>query len=156
MRMLAQLLDPHAIALNYLAKDAEDVIRYLSQKLLETGYVRDSFADAALAREAKLPTGLPLGGEINAAIPHTDVEHVIKPAVALATLPQPVIFRNMVEPEQEVPVRLVFLLALDEPKSQVAMLQEVAGILQNPSLIDQLIQATSIAEVQAILSKHTV
>ncbi|NOX61969.1 MAG: PTS sugar transporter subunit IIA [Chloroflexi bacterium] len=152
--MLAQLLDSHAIILNYPAKDAEDVIRHLSQKLLESGYVKDSFAQAALSREATLPTGLPLGGEINAAIPHTDVEHVIKPAVALATLPKPVIFRNMVEPEEEVPVRLVFLLALEEPKSQVAMLQEVAGILQNPQLIQRLTSATTVAEVQTILAEN--
>ena len=84
--MLSELLDPRAIAPNYPAADAEDVIRYLSAKLLDAGYVRDSFADAALSREAELPTGLVLGGDINAAIPHTDVEHVLKPAVALATL----------------------------------------------------------------------
>ncbi len=67
--MLTELLDPDAIIIHYPAQDAEDVVRRLSQKLLEKGYVRDSFADAALAREAELPTGLVLGGDINAAIP---------------------------------------------------------------------------------------
>lgn len=149
--MLTQLLDPDAIVLQYPAQDARDVIRLLSQKLLAKGYVHESFADAALAREAELPTGLILGGDINAAIPHTDVEHVIKPAVALATLAQPVIFRHMINPDEEVPVRLVFLMALEEPKSQVTMLQEIASILQSPQLVKQLADAASIDEITKIL-----
>jgi mannitol/fructose-specific phosphotransferase system IIA component (Ntr-type) len=36
-----------------------------------------------------MPTGLPLGGEFNAAIPHVDIEYVNKSALALATLCTP-------------------------------------------------------------------
>ena len=149
--MLTELLDPDAIIVHYPAQNAEDVVRRLSQKLLEKGYVRASFADAALAREAELPTGLVLGGDVNAAIPHTDVEHVIHPAVALATLNQPVIFRHMIDPTEEVPVQIVFLLALEQPKSQVAMLQEVAGVLQNPELVQHLVDATSANKIISAL-----
>ena len=130
------------------------MIRHLSAKLLDAGYVRASFAEAALSREAELPTGLVLGGDIHAAIPHTDVEHVLKPAVALATLPHPVIFRHMIAPDEEVPVRIVFLLALEQPKTQVAMLQEVAGVLQNAELIAELLSASSVAAVQAALARR--
>ena len=147
--MLAELLDSHAVVLHYPARDAEDVIRMLSAILEARGYVRASFADAALARESTLPTGLVLDGPIHAAIPHTDVEHVIRPAVALATLAHPVIFRHMIAPEEEVPVQVVFLLALEQPKSQVAMLQEVARVLQDERLIRALVAATSIHQVQA-------
>lgn len=151
--MLSELLDSRAVALNYPAADAADVIRHLSARLLDAGYVRASFADAALSREAELPTGLVLGGDVNAAIPHTDVEHVLKPAVALATLPYPVIFRHMIAPDEEVPVQLVFLLALEQPKTQVAMLQEVASVLQNAQLIAELMSASSVTEVQAVLAQ---
>jgi len=151
--MLAELLDPDAILLHYPAQSAEDVVRQLSQKLLDKGYVRESFADAALAREAELPTGLVLGGDINAAIPHTDVEHVIRPAVALATLTAPVTFRHMIDPSEEVPVQIVFLLALEQPKSQVAMLQEVAGVLQDAALIDRIMAATTPEEALRCFEK---
>jgi len=151
--MLAELLEPTAIVLHYPAPDAETVIRLLSDRLLASGHVHSSFADAALAREAQLPTGLTLAGDIHAAIPHTDVEHVIRPAVALATLTEPVIFHNMINPDEEIPVRLVFLLALEQPKSQVAMLQEVAQVLQNQDLIAQLMAADSIQAVQRALSQ---
>jgi len=150
--MLLELLDPHTIALNYPAQDVEDVIRHLSGLLAIRHYVRETFADAALRREAELPTGLKLAGDIHAAIPHTDVEHVIKPGVGLATLPQPVSFRHMIDPDEEVPVRLVFLLALEQPKSQVAMLQEVATILQSPSLVLKLVNAANMDEIEAALT----
>jgi PTS system galactitol-specific IIA component len=94
-----------------------------------------------------MPTGLPLDGKYNAAIPHTDIQHVIKPALALATLQEPVNFQNMIEPETAVPVQLVILMALEQAKTQVEMLQEIAGVLQDAETIDKLMQARSIAQV---------
>lgn len=46
-----------------------------------------------------MPTGLPLGGQINAAIPHVDAECVERPALALATLETQVVFRNRSTPK---------------------------------------------------------
>lgn len=151
-KMLLQLLDTDAVCLKMNARDAADVIENLGIRLFIDGYVKDTFVDAALAREKKLPTGLPLGGEVNAAIPHTDVIHVLKPGVALATLKKPVIFKNMIEPEEDVNVRLVFLLSLEKPKSQIEMLQEIAGVLQKPETVEKLIAANTIEEVQAALA----
>jgi len=153
MKALGNLLEKSAIVLNYQAKDAEDVITVLGNLLLEAGYTKSTFVEAALEREKSMPTGLPLGGEINAAIPHTDIEHVLKAGVAMATLTSPVIFHNMALPDETVPVNLVFLLALDKPKAQIEMLQEIAGVLQNPSLITELIQATDSENIIEILMK---
>ncbi len=147
-----KLLDQDALCLNMDAKNAEDAIENLGIRLYIDGYVRDTFVDAALAREKKLPTGLPLGGEINAAIPHTDIIHVIKPGVAMATLKRPVIFKNMVQPEEDVSVRLVFLLSLEHPHSQIEMLQEIAGVLQKPEVVEKLMAANSFEDVQAALA----
>ena len=117
--------------------------------MFDAGYVRDSFVDAALDRESRLPTGLPLSGGVNAAIPHTEVEHVLKPGLAMATLSAPVTFQNMVSPEEAVPCQLVFVMALDQPKAQIEMLQEIAGILQNPAVINSLMEANDFEEVRA-------
>ena len=154
MEALEQLLVKSAIVLNYPAKDAEDVVTELGRCLFEAGYVRDSFVQAALERERSLPTGLPLLGGINAAIPHTDVEHVHKPGVAFATLAEPVTFSNMVLPDEEIPVSLVFLLALDQPKAQVEMLKQIAGVLQNPALIEALSKASDGEEVIDIIKNR--
>ncbi len=109
--------------------------------------MKETFIQAAIDREAKLPTGLPLAGGINAAIPHTDIEHVIKPALGMAVLKNEVNFRNMVLPDELVPVRLVFLLALEQPKAQVEMLQAVAGVLQDPAMVNEIVSEKEVKNV---------
>jgi PTS system galactitol-specific IIA component len=138
---ILNLLEPAAVRLGFEAKDKTEVITELGEQLFQAGYVRESFVRAALQRESEMPTGLPLEGAYNAAIPHTESEHVLKPGLALATLAKPVTFQNMILPEEGVPVQLVILMALDQPKSQVEMLQEIAGVLQNPQVIERLMQA---------------
>jgi len=96
MRIL-DFLDIDAISIHSPAKTAEEIITDLGTRLYKLGKVKDNFISATLKREADMPTGLPLGGEINAAIPHVDIEYVNYSALALATLEQPVIFRNMVD-----------------------------------------------------------
>ena len=149
---ILNFLVPSSVALHYAADDSKDVITHLGKLLFEGGYVRETFVDAALDRESRLPTGLPLSGNVNAAIPHTEVEHVLKPGLAMATLSAPVTFQNMVSPEEAVPCQLVFVMALDQPKAQIEMLQEIAGILQNPAVIQSLMQANDFEEVRATFS----
>jgi len=136
------------------ARDATEVITHLSDALEKRGYVKSSFRDAVLERELSLPTGLELDGQIHAAIPHADVEHVNSPSVALAVLEKPVIFRCMVEPEKELPVRLVFLLAMNEPKKQVELLQQIATILQDNELIQRLVNSKTEKEVMEAFIIH--
>ncbi|MBN9275385.1 MAG: PTS sugar transporter subunit IIA, partial [Mesorhizobium sp.] len=58
---LMEFIDPAAIVLGAEAGDSEAVIRLLGGKLEALGYVKPSFVEAVLRREASLPTGLPLG-----------------------------------------------------------------------------------------------
>ena len=149
---ITDFLSKEAIVLGMDATSSEEVIRELGGKLRDLGLVKDNFVDAALEREANMPTGLPLGGEYNAAIPHVDIEYVNQSALGLATLKEDVVFYNMVENDVEVPCRLIIMLALDQPKSQIEMLQSVAGVLQNPDVISKLVQAATVDEVFEILS----
>jgi PTS system galactitol-specific IIA component len=152
---IPELLHPEAIFVNLDAADSTAVITELGNRLLKLGAVKEGFVEATLAREATMPTGLPLMGEVNAALPHVDIEYVNSPALALATLARPVIFKHMVNTDEDVPVRLVIMLALDQPKSQVEMLQEIAGLLQQPEAIDKLMQAGEPAQVLDILEGLT-
>lgn len=144
---ILDIFDPNAVCLHIDAKDAKEVIVHLGDLLYRAGYVRESFADAALEREKQLPTGLPLSGKFNAAIPHTDIQHVIRPGLGMATLSKPVVFMNMISPEDPVEVQLVFILALDQPKSQIEMLQQIAGVLQNPLVVEALMASESFEQV---------
>ena len=150
---ILDFLTPNLISLHYTAKDSTDVITHLGKLLFDAGYVHETFIKAALDRESRLPTGLPLSGDVNAAIPHTEVEHVKKPGLAMATLTAPVTFQNMISPEEAVPCQLVFVMALDQPKAQIEMLQEIAGILQNTATIERLISATTFEDVRATFPK---
>lgn len=155
MKALGSLLVKTAIITHFSAKNAEDVVTALGNSLEEAGFVKDTFVQAALTREQSMPTGLPLMGEANAAIPHTDIEHVLKPGVALATLNDSVTFQNMANPEEPVDVKIVFLLALDQPKAQIEMLQEIAGVLQNPDLISKLVNADTADEIVNLLQSES-
>lgn len=148
---LLELLERQAIVLQLEAADAAEVITRLGGVLNDLGYVGDDFVEATLAREASMPTGLPLGGHFNAALPHVDLEYVKRPAVALATLTKPVTFHNMVVKEEDVPVSLVIMLALSEAKAQIEMLQQVATILQQPETVSRLMAAASVEEVLSIV-----
>lgn len=150
---LYDCLVPEAVDLGMEAENSGEVIRYIGGKLLHAGYVHATFTDAVLEREKTIPTGLPLSGKHNAAIPHTDVDHVIKPGIGLATLVRPVVFHNMVSPQETVEVRLVFVLALDQPKSQIEMLQEVAQVLQKPDVVDALMEAKNLDQIREALTR---
>ena len=141
-----------AVIIGLDAGNSEQVIRKLGGKLRNLGYVKENFIEAALEREANMPTGLPLGGEYNAAIPHVDIEYVNQSALGLATLKQDVVFYNMVENDVEVPCRLVIMLALDQPKSQIEMLQSVAAVLQDPEMVKKLVSAETPEDIFSILS----
>lgn len=150
MALKDYLLDS-AISLQLEAESSSDVIEHLGKKLLEAGLVKESFIQAAIKRESSLPTGLPLEDEINVAIPHTDIEHVLKPGIALATLAKPVVFQNMVDPTEAISVRLVFLMALDQPHAQIEMLQEIMGVIQNEELLQNLMKAEEVQDVKNAL-----
>lgn len=141
------LLSPQWVLVRLEAASAEEVIRRLAARLEAAGRVRPSFANAVWERERTNPTGLPLSGELHVAIPHADVEHVCAPAVAVATLARPVAFRNMVRPEEMVPVSIVILLALTELHAQIEMLQSLAELFQDPDRVRAVYEARSAEEL---------
>lgn len=142
-RIIAELLQPSCVLLNRTYENSEEIIQAVGAELFKAGFVKGTFSQAAIEREKNLPTGLPLAGGLNAAIPHTEIEHVIKAALGLVTLAKEVNFQNMVSPSETVPVRMVFVLALEQPKAQIEMLQEIASVLQNPELVKRLLEATT-------------
>jgi PTS system galactitol-specific IIA component len=150
---LASTINPEAIALGVTASTGEEVIRLLAGRLEKLGYVRPTYADAVVAREAKMPTGLPVGRDANVAVPHTDPQHVIRPGVAVATLARPVAFASMEDPDEDVPVGLVFMLAINDKDRQIDMLQQIMETIQSPEKIDALMRTAETRDVFEILGQ---
>ena len=133
------------ILINMDAITAEQAIRALSCRLEEQGYVKPTFCNAVLDREKIYHTGLPLD-PMGVAIPHTDPEHVIHMAVALGVLQSPVKF-GLMGGEGEIDVDIIFLMALDNCKTQISMLQ---------SLADFVCQDESIAQIRSAQEEKTI
>lgn len=145
--ILNRYFDPQALCLRISARTAEEVIARLAAKLEAIGAVRPSYLSAVIAREAEIPTGLPLAPDFAVAVPHTDREHVLRPGFAIATLAEPVSFRSMEDPDQELPVRIVFALAITNKNEQIEMLQAVAELLQDSPRIRRMADAVSVSEI---------
>jgi PTS system galactitol-specific IIA component len=134
-------IEKSIVALDFIAKDCNEVILALAEQLHNAGYVGTSYGDATVARETIHPTGLPTK-PICIAIPHADAENVVSSALAYAALKTPVMFRNMVEPEEELPVEMVFMIANDSPEEQVKSLRRLATIFGDPERLVQLKELT--------------
>lgn len=119
------------IALNLEAADSRIVIDVLAGKLHEQGLVVAEYGEQTYIRELEHPTGLPTK-PFCIAFPHADAQGVHQSGLALATLAKPVGFRNMGDPDEELPVSLVIMLANREPEEQIRTLRNLALLFSNP------------------------
>jgi PTS system galactitol-specific IIA component len=130
---------------------AEEVIRALSRELCRVGAVKDTFEDAALARERLSPTALPFeGGAV--ALPHAEPEHVLSPALGVATLVRPVRFREMGSPGVALDVTLIVMPAFTAKEQASAGLAGVIELLQSAALRAALVAAKDDETIRSLLA----
>ena len=86
------------------------------------------------------------------AIPHTDVSHVLKKGIVIATTKKPVTFVQMGTDDETVNVRVVFMLAVDE-KGHLELLQAILGILQDLHVVEKLSSAQNPEEIINIIKE---
>lgn len=150
MDLIKELVNENLIVLNLKATSNLDAIEQLATVLYDNKYVKESYINAIKEREKVFCTGLPTE-EVGVAIPHTDVEHVIKPAIAVALLAKPVKFEMMGMPENKVDVEIMFMLAIKEPHAQIELLETLMGILENKRLLNMIKYAKSSKDISNIL-----
>ncbi len=151
---LPVVIDADLVITGLKAKDRVEVITVLSDILLAHGYVTEDFCEAVLAREESFPTGLPLP-DIPVAIPHAEAAYCRVPAIAVATLDEPVDFREMGgDPDSVLAVQIVFLLALNDPKKQVDWLQRLVLLFQKPGLLGELKGQPDAPRLASYLQRH--
>lgn len=146
-------LDPNLIFTNLDFKNKEDLLRFLSGKLLENKYVKPEYQQAIIDRENIYPTGLPSLG-VNIAIPHADNELVNETTIAIGILKDSVLFYSMEDPKKELNVQIVIMLAIKEPHGQIEMLQKVVDIIQNEELTKKITQTTDKNEILSSLESY--
>lgn len=144
--MIWEQLNESLILLNVEAHSMEEVMEKVGSKVVEAGFAKPSYVEALVKREHEFATGLDING-FGVAIPHTTVEHVNEPAVAIATLTEPVKFVEMGTEDETVDVRVVFMLAVTDPKAHLAELQAIIGVVQDNEVLDRIYACESAQEV---------
>lgn len=133
------------------ASKSEEAISQLGSLLYQNGYVKDTYIPAVLKRELEYATGLPTA-EVGVAIPHTDVDHVLKPAIAIGIADSPIPFHEMGNPEGElIDVRVVFMLAIHDVNKVVDMLRQLIELFQVPGFLGKVVNTKDEDELVEIL-----
>lgn len=145
-------LDENLVFPNLDLKTDVEVESFLADELKKTGYVKDGYKKALLEREKEFPTGLPSSAPA-VAIPHANADLVNKTTLAIATLKDNVEFKNMANIEESVSVKIVIMLVISEPHSQVEMLQKIVEIVQDEELRRQITGTDSKEELLEMINK---
>ena len=146
-------IDKRVVKIGIEGSDKTEVLKNMARMLVDAGYVKESYIDGILKREKIFPTGIPLDG-YGIALPHTDIEHVNSPMVAVATLKEPIEFNCMGGGEEDkVDVKIVFMLAMKDGNEQLPMLQSLMDIIQDNELIKDICESTDNELLASLLTE---
>ncbi len=152
MRTLELYLNEELVFRNVQAKTDSEVLAFLASEMYKKNYVKEEYIQAIQEREKEYPTGLP-STPPGIAIPHANYEMVNKTTLAIATLKDPVLFHNMENNNEQLPIQIVIMMAIGEPHGQVEMLQKIVGIIQDEPLRQEMIRAGNDTELLELLKK---
>ncbi len=130
-----------------------EALTQLTDYLLDKGYVKNGYKEAILEREAMFPTGLSTG-VINIAIPHADTRYVNQAAICVGILKKPVKFSAMDEPDHQIDVNIIIVLALKEAHGHLEMLQKVVELIKDQDNLKKIVTASDTKPVYDIISSH--
>lgn len=146
-------LDESVILLDIEGDTKEEVLEIMADHLFRKGFVKESFVPAVIQRESEFATGLPTAG-VSVAIPHTDREHVNGKSMSIAVLKKPVDFGVMGDDHQTVPVKIVFMLAMDEADSQLTLLKKLTQIFQKKEILEKIAHAGNKTTIKKMIQKE--
>ena len=89
------------------------------------------------------------------AIPHTEAANVLREAEGIMTLNEPVHFVQMGTTDTIIDVKVVMMLAIENPKEHIKKLQRIIAIIQDMNVLNEIYQADTEDEIiQAIKEKE--
>lgn len=136
-------INDSTVAHNLSVSTCYEAINFLAESLYQQGFVSSEYGKQACLREEVHPTGLPTK-PFCIAFPHADCDGVIESALAVGILKDPVSFKNMGDPSEDLEVQVVFMLANADPTEQIQTLRNLASLFgQGEKLLELLKQPTS-------------
>lgn len=128
------------------ADNQEQLFDQVATLLEEKKVVTDTYRSALIEREKMFPTGLDmefLGKDLpNVAIPHTDTIHNLTENVVVVRLAKPVTFHNMIAPDKEVEVSLLFFIINNSSSSQTNILAQLMDFFTGDGHLEALSKIT--------------
>lgn len=147
---LKEVLDDRIIDLNVDAKNKDEAIRHLAQKLKDADYIGDvdEFVKDIYFRESQGMTGI--GNYV--AIPHGKSDSVTQVGISIGKLNQEIEWETL----DGKGVKLIFLFAVSNDteyaKNHMRLLAQIAGKLGNDENIEKLLNAQSIEELKDVFA----
>ena len=135
-----------AILPHMVADSWEDAIGQLGARMWEAGFTDSAYTGCVIERERSFPTALQLDS-VAVALPHGASEHVWVPSIAVGTCKRPVPFCSMVDPSKTLDVRLVVLIAVNEPESQLEVLSSFSRFLTDPAFVQKVLAMDTAREI---------
>ncbi|CMV22540.1 PTS system transporter subunit IIA [Streptococcus pneumoniae] len=124
------------------ADNQEQLFDQVASLLEEREIVTPTYREALITREKSFPTGLDmefLGKDLpNVAIPHTDIVHNLAEKVVVVRLEKPVTFHNMIAPDKEVEVSLLFFIINNSSSSQTNILAQLMDFFTGNGHLEDL------------------
>lgn len=147
---LKDLIYPELIFSDIKAENRSEALKWLTDSLMEKGFVTEGYYEMLMEREEAFPTGLRTE-PFAVAVPHADPDCVLKPCIAIARLERPVEFDEMGNETQTVPVKYIFNLVLQRMEQQLELLQTVIGVFSDKELMKRLEEETSPDKIAELL-----
>ena len=142
------------------ADNQEQLFDQVATLLEEKKVVTDTYRSALVEREKMFPTGLDmefLGKDLpNVAIPHTDTIHNLTENVVVVRLAKPVTFHNMIAPDKEVEVSLLFFIINNSSSSQTNILAQLMDFFTGNGHLEALSKITEPEALFQYISEATV
>ena len=142
------------------ADSQEQLFDQVATLLEEKKVVTDTYRSALIEREKMFPTGLDmefLGKDLpNVAIPHTDTIHNLTENVVVVRLAKPVTFHNMIAPDKEVEVSLLFFIINNSNSSQTNILAQLMDFFTGNGHLEALSKITEPEALFQYISEATV
>ncbi|MDO6228633.1 MULTISPECIES: PTS sugar transporter subunit IIA [Streptococcus] len=141
------------------ADNQEQLFDQVATLLEEKKVVTDTYRSALIEREKMFPTGLDmefLGKDLpNVAIPHTDTIHNLTENVVVVRLAKPVTFHNMIAPDKEVEVSLLFFIINNSSSSQTNILAQLMDFFTGNGHLEALSKLTDPEALYQYISDAT-
>ena len=141
------------------ADNQEQLFDQVATLLEEKKVVTDTYRSALIEREKMFPTGLDmefLGKDLpNVAIPHTDTIHNLTENVVVIRLAKPVTFHNMIAPDKEVEVSLLFFIINNSNSSQTNILAQLMDFFTGNGHLEALSKITEPEALFQYISEAT-